>query len=138
MDRYDQVIHDVKQKTGDRAIRWGVVPPHRLADAPNYAGRVVSAYRGDYRLGEATFHLLFVERKIDSYLDDFGGGPIERSDFDLLVLGAEDEIVLRLYDGLVDRQDLLELAGLIESHNDQTEGFFAAFERANAAGAGTS
>ncbi len=60
----------------------------------------------------------------------------ERRDFEVLILDAEGEVALRLYEGAVDQNDLARLAGLIEGRNDRAKGFFAAFEKARPTGRG--
>ena len=128
MDRYDRVIRDVQQKTDEDLLRWEVVRPESHSKILMNADHVLRAYRADYGVGGKSYVLLFVERKVDRD-DEFGFGyPIGGSSFELFIVEEDGEIVLRLFDGAVDRDDLTKLAGLIEEHNDRVKGFFAAFD----------
>lgn len=131
MDKYNRIIHDVQCKTEDEAIRW------KLVNADRYAGillntiRVIRAFSADYPIGKKNFTLLYVERKVDTH-DDFGDSS-EKYGFELFVLDQDGQIVLSLYEGLVDRDDLLRLSGLIDEHNDKVKDFFEAFDESGAA-----
>src|SRR3954447_22054518 len=112
MDRYDRIIRDVQQKTDDESIQWKVVDPDRYSSVMLNIWRVLRAFTADYPVGKKDYVLLFVEKKVE-YHDDFGGST-EGYDFELFVLDEDGQIVLSLYEGLVDRDDLLRLSGLID------------------------
>ncbi len=131
MDRYDRLIRDVQQKTDDQRIRWKVGNPDRFADVVLNSSRVIRAFTADYPIGTNQYILLFVERRIDLH-DEFGE-PAESYGCELFVLDREGQLVLSLYEGVVDRDDLLRLAGLIDQHNDRVSDFFRAFEESGAA-----
>jgi hypothetical protein len=131
MDRYDRIIRDVQQKTDDETIRWMVVNAERYSDVLLNTYRVLRAFTADYRVGKKGYVLLFVERKVDSH-DDFGDSA-EGYGFELFVLDEDGQIVLALSEGVVDRDDLLKLSGLIDEHNDRVKDFFNAFDEPGAA-----
>lgn len=126
MDRYEQIIFDVQQKTEQKIIRWHVVNPARYTSALLNTDRVIRAFTAAYIVGKREYKLLFVERKVDVH-DDFGY-ITERYDFELFILDEDGQIVLSLYPGVVDRDDLLKLSGLIDEHNDRARAFFEAFD----------
>ncbi len=131
MDRYDRIVRDIQQKTDDEAIHWKVVNADRYSSVLMNPFRVIRAFTADYPIGGKKYDLLFVERKVD-YHDDFGD-LAEGYGFDLFILDEEGQIVLSLYEGVVDRDDLLKLSGLIDEHNDRVKDFFEAFDEAGAA-----
>ena len=131
MDRYDRIIRDIRQKTDDEIIRWKVVNADRYSDVLLNTYRVLRAFAADYLIGEKTYKLLFVERKIDFH--DELGDSTEAYGFELFVLDEDGQIVLSLYEGVVDRDDLLRLSGLIDEHNDRVKNFFDAFDESGAA-----
>jgi hypothetical protein len=131
MDRYDRIIRDIQQRTDDEAIHWKVVNVDRYSSVLMNTFRVIRAFAADYPVGEKKYDLLFVERKVD-YHDDFGDST-EGYGFELVVLDEDGQLVLSLYEGVVDRDDLLKLSGLIDEHNDRVKGFFEAFDRPGAA-----
>jgi hypothetical protein len=131
MDRYERIIHDVQQKTEEGAVQWKVVTPGLHGRVLMSPDRVVRACRADYRLAQKNYTLLFVERRVDRYGES--AEPLELTAFELLVLDKDGEIVIPLYDGLVDFDDLAKLAGLIAERNDRAKEFFAAFDGTSAA-----
>lgn len=131
MDRYDRIIRDIQQKTDDEVIQWSVVDAERFSNVLMNAFRVIRAFKAAYPVGAKRFDLLFVEKKVDfhePYADSTEGFG-----FELFVLDADGQIVLPLYEGVVDRDDLLKLSGLIEGHNDRVKSFFEAFDESGAA-----
>jgi len=131
MDRYDRIIRDVRQRTDDEAIRWRVVNADRYSDVLLNSLRVIRAFAAEYPVGAKKYDLLFVERKVDLH-DDFGDST-EGYGFELFVLDEDGQIVLSLYERVVDRDDLLKLSGLIDEHNDRVKNFFNAFDEFGAA-----
>jgi hypothetical protein len=125
MNRFDRVIQDIQQKTANAELKWVIVSPGRFERVLIEPDRVLRAAAADYDLGGKKFLLLFAEKKAD-YFDDFGGVR-EGRDFQLLILDQDGEIVLSFFDGVVDRDDLIKLAALIDDHNDRAREFFAAF-----------
>jgi hypothetical protein len=95
------------------------------------ASRVIRAFTADYPVGTKQYTLLFVERRIDLH-DEFGESA-ESYGYELFVLDRDGQIVLSLYDGVVDRDDPLRLAGLIDEQNDRVKDFFEAFGEPGAA-----
>lgn len=126
MDRYERLIRDVLQKTGDEILRWQVASLDDLSRVILNADRVIRVYRSSYSLGGQIYRLVFVEKR-DLFSDAYGDS-YEAPSFEVIVLDQDGEIVLRLYDGVVERDDLAYLAALIEEHNDRTRSFFAAFD----------
>ncbi len=131
MDRYDRIIRDIQQKTDSEVIRWKVVSSDQHAGILLNAFQIVRTFAADYPIGKRTYDLLFVERKVD-FQDEFGDST-EGYGFELLVLDEDRQIVLSLYEGVVDRDDLLKLSGLIDAHNDRVKNFFEAFDGSGAA-----
>ena len=133
MDRYDLVIRDIQEQTRDGALRWKSVSPSKYQNLSFRAGRVIRAYRTDYTLGEQEYELVFLDQRVSRF-DEEAGWANEKRAFEVLILGTDGEIVLRLYEGAVDGDDLSRLAGLIETRDDRVTGFFSAFERARGIG----
>lgn len=130
MDRYDRIIRDVQQKTDDEIIHWTVVNADRYSDVILNSFKVIRAFSAAYPVGQRQYELLFVERRVDQH-DDFGYST-EGHGFELFILDEDRQIVLSLFDGVVDRDDLLRLSGLIDEHNDRVKQFFSAFEEPGA------
>jgi hypothetical protein len=131
MDRYERVIRDVQQKTEDETIQWRTVRVLKYSDVVINPDRVVRSFEADYPVGGKDYVLLFVERRVEHH-DDFGYIS-EGFDYQLLILDEEGQIAVSLYDGVVDRDDLLKLSGLIEERNDRAKAFFASFDASGAA-----
>ena len=131
MDRYDRIIRDVQVKTEEEALQWKLVNVEVYAGQVFNTHRVLRAFTAEYFIGKMSYTLLFVERKVDHHDDLYDSS--EGSGFELLILDKDHQIVLSLYDGVVDRDDLLRLAGLIDEHNDRVKDFFAAFDESGAA-----
>jgi hypothetical protein len=131
MDRFDCIIRDIQQKTDDETIRWKAVSAERYSGVVLNTARVIRAFSADYRVANKEYELVFIERKID-YHDDFSF-LTEGRGFELFVLGDGGQLVLSLFDGVVDRDDLLRLAGLIDAHNELVKQFFDAFDEPGAA-----
>ena len=132
MDRYDRILNDVRQKTAEEILDWKLVHADRYSDLVLNPLRVIRAFAADYPIGKKNYDLLFIERKIDNH-DDLGDFLSETYGFELFVLDEDRQIVLNLYEGVVDRDDLLRLSGLIEEHNDRARKFFEAFDQSGAA-----
>jgi hypothetical protein len=131
MDRFDRIIRDIQQKTDDEVIHWRAVSAERYSNVVLNTFRVIRAFSADYRIANKEYELVFIERKID-YHDDFSYSTEGRG-FELFVLGEGGQLVVSLYDGVVDRDDLLRLAGLIDAHNELVKQFFDAFDEPGAA-----
>ena len=67
-----------------------------------------------------------MERKEDFH-DDFGDAS-ETYGFELFILDEDGQLVLPLYAGVVDRDDLLRLSGLIDENNDRIKDLFDAVD----------
>ena len=131
MDRYNRILDDIRRKTDDEVICWKVVNADRYSDVLLNPHRVIRAFLAPYNIGGKTYNLLFVERKTDFH-DDFD--PLtEGFGYDLFILDDDGQIVVSLYEGVVDRDDLLRLSGLIDEHNDRAQNFFRAFDESGAA-----
>jgi hypothetical protein len=131
MDRYEQLIHNVQQKTDDGTIEWRVVNAVQYSDLILNCFRVIRAFRSDYQVGTKKYELLFVEKKVDLHGDY--GYQAEGAEFEVFVLDEDKQIVLSLYDGVVDRDDLLKLAASIDGNNDRVNAFFDAFGQTDVA-----
>jgi hypothetical protein len=131
MDRYDRIIRDIQQKTDSELIRWKVVSSDQHSGILLNAFQIVRTLAAEYPIGKRKYDLLFVERKVDFH-DEFGDST-EGYGCELLVLDEDGQMVLSLYEGVVDRDDLLKLAGLIDEHNDRVKNFFEAFDESGAA-----
>jgi len=131
MDRYDRIIRDVQRKTEEELLRWEVVAAGRYSTVLLNPHRVVRAFKAEYFVGGRDYTLLFTEKKIDTH-DEFGDST-EVCGFELFILDLDQQVVLSLYEGLVDRDDLLRLSGLIDAHNDRVKTFFEAFGEPGAA-----
>jgi hypothetical protein len=131
MDRYDRIIRDVQERTDEDRLSWSVVNPARYEKVLVNPHRIIRAFTASYTLGLKVYNLLFVARRNEVH--DESGDLIEGRVFELLVLDVAGDIVLQLYDGIVDRDDLWRLSSLIDEHNDKAKGFFAAFEETDVA-----
>ncbi len=125
MDRYDRIIRDIQQKTDEEIIRWKIASTDLYSGIILNSGRVIRTFSTDYPVGKKEYELIFVEKKTE-YHDEFGDA--EGYGFEVFVLGTDRQVVLTLYDGVVDRDDLLRLSGLIDAHNDRAKEFFDAFD----------
>ena len=126
MDKYERVIRDIQGKTRDRHVKWIVVNPSGYEKVLTNPNQVRRLNRADYNLRGRKYELCFVEKIIPAE-DDFGG-YYESLNFQLLILDEDGEIVFTIHSGVVERDDLLKLAGLIDENNDRTQEFFAAFD----------
>ena len=130
MDQFDRIIRDVQAKTGDEMIRWDVVNAANYSHILLNVSRVIRAFKADYPIREREYGLLFVERRVDNR-DEFGDSS-ESHGFELFILDGDGQLVLSLYEGVVDREDLLRLASFIDDHNDRVRSFFEAFNGSGA------
>lgn len=130
MDRYERIIRDVQERTEEDRLLWRLERPAACARILMNPDRVLRVYTADYDLAGSSYRLLFAERRTEFH-DDFGE-VFEGYGFELFVLGMDGEIVIPLYEGVVDRTDLLRLAALVDEHNDRARDFFAAFDAAEA------
>jgi hypothetical protein len=132
MDQFDRIIFDIRRKTSDEELDWKIVPPASVSRIVLNPDRVVRAYSADYPVQERIYPLVFVERRVELF--DGYSSPYESLDFEVFVLDSDDgEVVLTLYDGVVDRDDLVKLSGLIKTHNDRAKAFLSAFDDTDAA-----
>ncbi len=129
MDRYDHVINDILEQSEDGVLRWRSVAPSRYENVLLNVDRVIRAYRTDYALGDENYELVFVDKKVDHLDEETGWMSARGGTSEVLILDAEGEVALRLYEGAVDQNDLARLAGLIEGRNDRAKGFFAGLSR---------
>ncbi len=130
MDRYDRTIHDVQRKTDEKIMHWKMVRSDRHSNILVNARRVIRLFEADYSVGPNKYLLLFVERKTD-FRDELGDLN-EGYGFELFVLDSDGQIMVSLYDGVVERDDLLKLSWLIDAYNDRTPEFLAAFDESGA------
>ncbi len=131
MDRYDRIIRDIQSRTAQESLRWKVLRPLQYPLVVTNLDRVLRAFEGNYVLKGREYRLAFVEKRVDVH-DEFNNN-IESRGYELFVLDEEGLVVLPIYPGLVDRRDLLKLAGLIDAHNDLARDFFRAFDEPNVA-----
>jgi hypothetical protein len=127
MDRYDRILSDIRVRTEEGRLQWKFSRIGSFSDLVVNSDRVVRAFVADYALGDHVYTLLFVER-INEYHDDFGGA-FQRVAFEIYIVDADRDLVLLLRDGLVDRDELAQLAAEIAESNDKAESFFRAFEK---------
>ena len=127
MDRYDRILADVLEKNAGDRLKWVAAPTSTHADVVLNAHRILRCYLAEYDLGDRKYELLFLVKKEEQY-DPVFGDLFETREYELLVLQGKT-VVLSLIDGIVERDQLLELASYLRTHNSQTTDFFAAFER---------
>lgn len=129
MDRYERIIRDIWTKTKESDLNWVVVPVSQVERFLGNPSEVLRAFEAHYNLKGKAYELLFAERRTE-VLDEYDRS-FERFSYRLLVLGHDGEIVLDLFEGLVDREDLLRLAAEISDRNDRAREFFDAFDASN-------
>jgi hypothetical protein len=101
----------LSEKTDSEVIDWKVVSSDQHSGILLNAFQVVRTFAADYPIGKRKYELLFVERKAD-FQDEFGDST-EGYGFELLIMDEDQQIVLSLDEGVVDRDDQLKLSGLI-------------------------
>jgi hypothetical protein len=133
MDRYDRLMNDILEKTAAGALRWTVMARQDYDQALAIPDGVRRIFRADYLLGDQSYRLCFVKSRTKRF-GDFGAVH-EVSEIEIHVLNQDNRVALVLVDvdGLVERDDLLRLSGLIDANNEQTREFFEAFDRSGAA-----
>lgn len=131
MDRYDRIMRDVIERTENGLLRWGRAPRNFIQNCVLNPDQVFLAHWSDYDLSGQIYHLLFAEKRYGT--KDSFGRTVETTRNELIVLDTGNEAVLSLFDGLVDREDLAQLASAIFEHNEHTKQFFEAFDAASVA-----
>ena len=122
MDRYEATLARITDETDRGALRWEAAFPSTHERVVLNPDRVVRCFAADLSAGGKTFPLLYVERK-ESRFDEFDA-PQETLSRELLVLDGDGRLVLPIYEGLVDREDLIRLAAAISDTNAAAEDFF--------------
>src|SRR5438094_157481 len=100
MDRYDRLIRDVQQKTENESIRWEVVNAGLYKKILLNIDTVVRAFTAEYPVGNRKYTLLLTVGKkhiLNEYLPSTDAYNPE-----LFILDIDGQVVLSLYDGLVD------------------------------------
>ncbi len=126
MDRYERILSDIRAKTDGGQLQWKFTRVGAYADLVVNDERVVRAFLADYALGSQVYQLLLVEKKSDFY-DEFRSN-FQRLTFEVYVIDGAGDLVLLLRDGLVDRDELAQLAAEVAGSNDKAASFFKAFE----------
>jgi len=132
MDRYDRFILDILRKTEARELDWRVVPPGEISHAVLNPDRILRAYLADYPLQGRNYRLYFIEKRVE-FLNEFAGPYREVLGFEVVVLDVDEAIVLTLYNGVVEAEDLWKLSSLIKACNDRAEVLLSAFDDTDAA-----
>jgi hypothetical protein len=126
MDRYEQIIRDIIEKTQTQAITWQVVTTSDLPETIRGRSQIRRCYKADYIVGQHPYNSYFVEIAIKSNIGY--SSDVEERVFILYIMDfAGNAILFELNGSLVEREDLNRLAGLIEVYNDQARRFFDAF-----------
>lgn len=124
MDKYEQTLDRVLRETLEGKLTWEMVSPGCFSEILVDPDRVVRTWAAKFQLGDKSFPLLFIERKV--LLHNEYGEPYDNLESELCVLDKVDRPLLRIYDGLVDRTVLKTLGDVIADSNESTKEFFRA------------
>jgi hypothetical protein len=112
------------QKTVNESIGWEVVSPYRYERIIANPDAVVRAYESRLDLKGKAYPVLTVEKK--NWAHDDYGQEFERLDIEVYVMNSDYNLIFPIYEGLVDRDDLLKLISAISDTSDQSKEFFDA------------
>jgi hypothetical protein len=128
MDKYDATLRRVYTETCEGRLQWEAVAPTSYGQIVLNADRAIRAVRTEMPLKDKRFPLLFVEKK--ELRHDAYGEPYDALVHELFVLDANHNLLLPLYDGLVDRKELSALAAAIFDESAEARAFFEALSEA--------
>lgn len=121
-DKYDQTLSLISNGTRDQSIRWELTSPSHYRDFILNADHVRRAFRASWEVGEKSFTIVFVEKRHRQH-DEYGES-FESIQEELFIIDQQNQLVLQLFDGLVDRDDLHRLGEEILDSNHVTREFF--------------
>lgn len=124
-DQYEQTLQRLVIETEEGMLKWETVRPSIYERIIANVDTVVRAFKTQLKLKEKVYHVVVVEKK--DFTNDHFGSYFERLSFEVYVLNHKEEFIFPIYEGLVDRDDLLRLIGAISDASDQTREFFEAF-----------
>ena len=122
LEKYDQALFRIEDETTSGRLNWTLAGPGSYRDLVVNPERVLRCLTAELELAGKRFPLLFVEKK-DPRHGEFGD-MYEAVVHELLVLDAAGRLIVPLYDGVVDRNDLARLGDLIADSSGAAREFF--------------
>ena len=124
MDKYDQTMRKVIAGTQDNEIKWKSASPNPYHRIITNVDMVVRCFTAKMTIKDSEYDLVFVEKK--TFAMDENGIQFEKLGYELNVLNDGGELVVPIYEGLVDREDLFRLASVVSDSNADANDFFDA------------
>jgi len=120
MNKYEQIFNEIVNQTKSGNLKWKQLKRYVNSDLifnPNLIWRQFST---DFERGGHPFTILLVEKKYEDPEFDFA---FEKYTPELLVID-DGELVATINDSIIEKNDMLQLANLVETKSDKAQKLF--------------
>lgn len=120
MNKYEKLFNDIVKKTQSNDIEWKQTSRSSHSDLIFNPDMTFRQYTGQYKKGDETYEVVFVEKKYDDPVHDFAYQAYKP---EVLVI-EDNELLVTLTDSLIEKSDLIELVQKIEEKSDKAKKLF--------------
>jgi len=120
MNKYEELFREIFISTKNGLMQWKQTKRdsnYEIVFSPN---TVFRQFVSTLRRGDTEYKVLLLEKKFDDPEHDFA---YQRYAPEVLIVD-EGELIASLTDSVIDRSDLVSLAGIVESRSDKARKLF--------------
>lgn len=121
MNKYEKLFADIAEQTRTDEIKWKQTRKDAHSDLIFNPDLTYRQYSGEYKKGNNTFEVVFVEKKYDDPVHDFA---YQKYASEILIVDDKNELVVTLTDSVIAKDDMIDLVKSIEGKNDRSKNLF--------------
>jgi len=121
VNKYEKIFKDIVDKTSLNEIEWKQTSKSAHSDLIFNPDMTFRQYTGEYKKGENTYEVVFVEKKYDDPIHDFAYQAYRP---EILIIDDNNELLVTLTDSIIEKSALSDLVNDIEDKNDRVKKLF--------------
>jgi hypothetical protein len=121
MNKYELLFNEIMQKTRNEKLKWKQLKRNANSELIFSANLVFRQFSAAFEREGAEFELLLIEKKYEDPDYDY---VYDKYRPELLVIDDDGELIITLTDSVIERNDLIRLADLVETKTDRANKLF--------------
>lgn len=121
MNKYEALFKEISALTKNGGISWSQISRSANSDLIFNSSSVFRQFKSKMEKSGNTYVIYFIEKKRPDPEYDF---EIDKYSPEILVVDDQNELVAMLSDSIIDRHDLYQFAGTVESKSDRASKLF--------------
>lgn len=121
MNKYEKLFVEILKKTKDGSLHWKQLRRHANSELIFNANHVFRQFSASFERGDETYVLFLIEKKYSDPAFDF---EFDKYRPEILIVDEHGELVTTLTDSVIELQDMIRLADLVEASSDKSANLF--------------